>query len=209
MSDTFTVDRKEASEMIGVSLRTLDRYIRLGRLKARKMNGFIKLDENEVKSLKVGYVPRERKTDETIEIRSHRSLNDFERDDSNIRESIGQVIGEDVTANREAETVYEVLYKESKDELKEYQQRLEVANYRVGQLEAKLESSVPLLEYKASSLKSEKREAKLKKIARQQFQKAKSMKKQLEIEKLNAKVYIVLLFGLLLMQPVLWWALQK
>lgn len=209
MSDSYTIDRKGASEMIGVSLRTLDRYIRSGRLKARKIDGFIRLNENEVKSLRVGYVPRERKTDETIKVRTHRSLNDFEREDADIRESIGQIIGEEATASRETETVYEVLYKETKDELKEYQQKFEMANYRVGQLEAQLENSVPLLEHKAASLKSEKREIKLKQIARDQIARVKSVQKQLEIEKLNAKVYIVLLFGLLLLQPILWWALQR
>ena len=209
MTDSFTIDRKAASEMIGVSLRTLDRYIRAERLRARKINGSIKLNENEIKSFRTGYVPRAKMVDETVEVRTHRSLNDFEKEDADIRESVGRIIGEDATTTRESETVYEVLYKESKDELKEYQQKLEIANYRVGHLEAELKNTVPLLEHKAASAKSEKRESKLRQIAKDQIAKVRAARKELDIEKLNSKVYIVLLFGLLLLQPVLWWWLQR
>lgn len=216
MSSTFTMDRKQASEAIGVSLRTLDRYIRSGRLKARKIGGFIRLDEHDVKSFRTGYVPREgtaeKKVDETIEVRSHRSLNEFdhvEDEYGDVKSSIGQILGDDVPGTKDPNSVYEILYKDTKDELKEYQRKLEVANYRVGHLEAELKNTVPLLEYKAASHKSEQRENKLKRIAKDYIAKAKAAKKELDIEKLNSKVYIVLLFGLLALQPVLWWLLQK
>jgi len=215
MSDSFTIDRKDASELVGVSLRTLDRYIRSGRLKARKINGFVKLDENEVKAFRTGYVPKESAADTVADsstTRRHRSLNDFETMPvTDVQSEFGRVLGEDFSSQKEPAkgNVYEILYKETRDELKEYQQKLELANYRLGQLESQANNSIPLLEHKAQSKKYELREGKLKEIARKYIKEAKALKVELNIEKLNAKVYIVLLFIVLGLQPILWWILQR
>ncbi len=208
MSTSFTIDRKEASELAGISLRTLDRYIRSGRLKARKINGFVKLDENELRAFRTGYAPKEA---EDVATRRHRSLNDFENTPIlDVQSELGKVLGEDFSQKESAKGgVYEILYKETRDDLKEYQQKLELANYRLGQLEAQVTNSIPLLEHKAQSKKYEAREGKLKEIARKYIKEAKALKVEHGIEKLNAKVYIVLLFIVLGLQPILWWILQK
>ncbi len=204
MSDSYTIDRKQAAELLSVSLRTLDRYIRDERLKARKIGGFVRLDEGEVKSFKTGYTPRP-----TTE-RTHRSLNDFEEAETiDVHSEVGRVLGEEIASEDKSESVYEILFKESKDELKEYQQKLEIANYRVGQLEAQIQNSVPLLEHKAASRRAEAKMGKIKAVAKKYLQNVKALDKQLQLEKVNSKVYIVLLFILLGLQPILWWLLQK
>ncbi len=212
MADSYTMDRKVASEALGVSLRTLDRYIRAGRLSARKINGFVRLDENEIKSFKTGYVPRTESPQEANEGRTHRSLNDFEEPQGptiDVHTQAGRILGEDIVKEDKSESVYEILFKESKEELKEYQQKLEIANYRVGQLEAQLQHSVPLLEHKAASKKAEAKVEKIKSIAKKYLRSVKSLETQLELEKVNSKVYIVLLAIVLGLQPILWWLLQK
>jgi hypothetical protein len=45
------------------------------------------------------------------------------------------------------EGVYKKLFEEQQEELKTKQERLEGANYRVGQLEAMLKEAIPLLEH--------------------------------------------------------------
>ncbi len=209
MTGSFTIDRKMASDLMGVSLRTLDRYIRKGRLRARRINGFVKLDENEVKAFNTGYVPRD--DEEVVEqanaTRIHRSLDGFDTID--VQSEVGRILGEDIVSEDRSPNVYEILYKDTKDELKEYQQKLEIANYRVGQLEAQVQNSIPLLEHKAASQRAEAKAEKIKEIAKKYLRSAKSLEKQLQLEKVNAKVYVVLLFIILGLQPILWWLLQK
>ena len=214
MSDSYTVDRKSASEALGISLRTLDRYIRGGRLTARKINGFIRLNGNEVKSFNSGYVPRADVGDHEMDDshRIHRSINNFAAQDGpaiDVHAEVGRILGEDVVKEDKSESVYEILFKEARDDIKEYQQKLEIANYRVGQLEAQVQHSVPLLEFKAEGRKSEAKVEKIKSIARDYLQTAKSLENQLELEKVNSKVYIILLAVILGLQPILWWLLQK
>jgi len=208
MPDSYTVDRKVASETLEVSLRTLDRYIRNGRLSARKINGFVRLDEDEVKSFKTGYIPRSAPEQSRI----HRSLNDFEKQEGptiDVHAEVGRILGDNVASEDKVESVYEILFKESKDELKEYQQKLEIANYRVGQLESQVQHSVPLWEHKAASRKAEARVEKIKSVAKKYLKSVKSLERQLDLEKVNSKVYIVLLVIILGLQPILWWLLQN
>ena len=212
MPDSYTMDRKIASEALGVSLRTLDRYIRAGRLSARKINGFVRLDENEIKSFNTGYVPRTEPKEESSSQRTHRPIDEPEEKlgpTIDVHTEAGRILGENIVQEDKSEGVYEILFKESKDELKEYQQKLEIANYRVGQLEAQLQHSVPLLEHKAASRKAEAKLDKVKEVAKKYLRNAKSLEKQLELEKVNSKVYIVLLAVILGLQPILWWLLQK
>ncbi|MFA6528244.1 MAG: hypothetical protein WCT46_01760 [Candidatus Gracilibacteria bacterium] len=215
---SFTIDRKQASEIIGVSLRTLDRYIRGGELNARKINGFVKLDENQVKGFKTGYTPRPQAPQEDTEIvqegvpriRIHRSLNNFDRVEAiDVHSEVERVLGEEISSSGRQTDIYEVLYKETRDELKEYQKKLEIANYQVGHLEAQVKNSIPLLAYRAESLKLANRENTLKKVVQDQVNKAKGLERILDLEKTNAKIYAALLFGVLLLQPILWWVLRR
>ena len=48
------IDRKTAGDMLGVSVRTIDRYIRAGKLYARQKQGRIWLDKKNVASFSEG-----------------------------------------------------------------------------------------------------------------------------------------------------------
>ncbi len=208
MSDTFTVDRNSASEILGVSIRTLDRYIRQGRLRARKINGFVKLDESEIQAFQTGYTPNPaaKTVEELSQERIHQSLDEPVID---VHTEVSNILEEETITEQNSGGVYEILYKETKEELQEAQHRLEMANYRVGQLESQVQNSVPLLEHRAASLQSEQKVEKLKDIAKKYIREAKAIEKMLELEKTNAKVYAAILFVLLGLQPILWIWLQR
>ena len=54
----------------------------------------------------------------------------------------------EVMAENVEERVFRELYEETNKDLKQKQEKLEAASFRVGQLEAQLKNSVPLLEHK-------------------------------------------------------------
>ena len=94
------------------------------------------------------------------------------------------------------------LYGKAKEELNEKAERLEIANYRVGQLEAQLKNSVPLLEYHREQ--SEKRIEKAKMIEKfEQAQKSISaLGQKLKFEEFNKKILLAILLVLLALQPL-------
>lgn len=118
MAAASNIDRKTASKILGVSIRTIDRYIRGGKLFANVDNGRIWLDKKEIMNMKnpAQVIPVKTIDNRQPTLSAHSSPkakivdNDFYRD----------------------------LYEEAKRALSDYQQKLEQSNYRIGQLESQI-----------------------------------------------------------------------
>jgi len=97
---------------------------------------------------------------------------------------------------------YQKLYEETREELREKQERLEIANYRVGQLEAQLKNSIPLLEYHRES--SEKKLEKAKLLEQKELTEKALIQttKKLRFEEYNKKLILTILLILLALQPL-------
>lgn len=103
---------------------------------------------------------------------------------------------------RSQESVYKNLFEEAKEELKRKQELLEGANYRVGQLEAMLKDTVPLLDHQRA-LNSEKyTQQQLQESFELQLVKTQEIEKKLKEEATDKKLYLILLFIILLLQPL-------
>ncbi len=105
-------------------------------------------------------------------------------------------------ATQEAE-IYKKLYEDSVADLKLKQERLEGANYRVGQLEAQIEASVPLLTYR----QKEEEMIQLNEIQKKEEAKQKKVIKQLQKEKREVQIvkntYIIILLSFFFLTPLI------
>ncbi|MBI5754593.1 helix-turn-helix domain-containing protein [Candidatus Peregrinibacteria bacterium] len=204
--NVYSIDRKEAGERLKVSLRTLDRYIGAGALNFQRERGRIRLCEAEILEFQkkrsqffVNFSPKPR----TKILKPEKEVP--------LKESRGH------STLPSSEKIFQQLYIDLRLEVKEQQKRLEGANYRVGQLEAQLKNSVPLLEYHAESLKLAEKQAKLlfekEKVTREatfsraQFE-LRNLRNALFTEKINKWAYMVVLFLVLLAQPILWFLMK-
>lgn len=139
---TFNVNRKEAAEVLNVSTRTLDRYISARRLSSKNIAGRILLNREELISF--DKFKRKHKSIRKRRIRSRRvPIIQNAEEFNNV--PVEQITSE--TKQEAEQHIYKNLYDELKEDLKLFQQRLEGANYRVGQLEAKLDNAVPMQEH--------------------------------------------------------------
>ncbi len=211
--NVYSIDRNLAAESLKVSLRTLNRYITTGVLRAKREGRRILLCEDEILKLqkKKQQFLENAKIDRFL-IRSGRQGDLPVRNDKAVPST---------------EKIFQKLYCDLLLDMKEQQKRLEGANYRVGQLEAQLKNTVPLLEHHAASLKLKEKEAELlkeKEKLAQELRQAKTdkektlfaaqfelrkLKNTLFTEKINKWAYIIVLFLVLLAQPVLWFLLNK
>lgn len=214
------VDRKQAAEMLSVSIRTIDRYIQRGVLNKEEINGRIFIKTKELKPLLDQKKITEEYLSSVSSLNKHRSPADLAQNltgestanptdsDNNFSEISSVGNGDD--------QIYKNLYEELQEELKNKQERLEGANYRVGQLEGLLKESVPLIEYrKALSIEEQKRDEledllktfeKDNDILNQTIDSKKTeleqVAKKLEMEKFNKKVFVIILIILFLLQPL-------
>lgn len=218
-TNKFTVTRSDAATLLEVSTRTIDRYIRAKRLSARKKGGNILLSEDEVSNFKVSRFQNANGVSPDVPGRAHKHINNVDKaiildsetgeiEENNVEAPVTQAISaKEAVGGRDK--VFEELYDLSRREVREYHNKLEAANYRLGQLETQLKHSVPLLEFhEQSEVLREKEEMVGGKLKHQQ-EAIEMLEVELKAEKLNKNIYIGLLFGLLALQPLLWLLLQS
>jgi hypothetical protein len=124
---TSEIDRHSASKILGVSVRTIDRYIRSGKLFSWTDNRRIWLDKEQILNF-----PRGQSVNITKPVMSRQ-----------ITKSTVPI------RKQEDSSFYKDLYEDAKQALKDYQQKLEQSNYRIGQLESRANLSVgrPITHY--------------------------------------------------------------
>lgn len=215
----FTVTRSQAAEILEVSTRTIDRYIESNKLSARKKGGNILLSEEEISNFKVARFQHEYGASPNMPGRVHKHLNNVDshtvidgdtgavevEEEAQVREEIKAVS----KTTGEREKVFEELYDLSRREIREYHNKLEAANYRLGQIDTQLKNSVPLLEYQSTSESLKEKEMQITGKIKHQEEALEMLEGELRGEKLNKNIYIGLLFGLLALQPLLWLLLQS
>lgn len=173
------IDRRTASQLLNVSMRTIDRYVRRGKLSARiGQNGRISLDRKEVMDL-----PRL----EPLPLTPKPTQIDSRHSNDNI-------------------SFYKDLYEEAKKALNEYHQKLEQSNYRIGQLESQIIHPLApkIIEHRDESISNEyiKRE-----LAEREKELA-LLKEMLKRERINRAVFAVLTYLLLAALPLVWYLLR-
>ncbi len=202
------IGRKAAARLLKVSTRTVDRYISQNKLNSEKVDGRIWLNKKEVVALSnKGKVDTkstrvDTKNDPMSIDNGVSTLGDMSIDSVDLV-STSKYEKKAYENEKRGEDIYKKLYEEMKDELRQKQDRLEGANYRVGQLEAMVKESVPLLDHqkllgseKAARLELEEETESLR-------EKIERLTTKLKEEKVTKKVYFVVLFIILLMQPFL------
>ena len=215
----YNVDRKAVSRLLKVSVRTVDRYIKKKVLTAQNVGGRIWLNKDEVDGMLNQKINRYGTPYQPFQSQSQAPTSDiYDTYDS----ASTQVTSIDTTSDKTTENephlsttqtrkivnqsdtshLYKNLYEEAREELNEKQERLEVANYRVGQLEAQLKNSVPLLEYHRESAEKKLKEAHLLEKIDQSEKKLNYLVRKLKFEEYNKKLFLTILLVILALQPL-------
>ncbi len=202
----YNLSRESASRLLKVSIRTLDRYIRSKKVSTRIVDGRIWLNKEELEVVKGG-------KSSVIRVDSeHVSTDRVSIDDSvdsvdnsevfspdNVRTMSGK---QDRTRRHDHGEAYKNLYDELKKELEEKQGRLEIANYRVGQLEAQVKSSIPMLEYHRERYEIKKAEDELKGKINESENLIKRLSLSIKYEKFSKRIFLIILLLILALQPL-------
>ena len=206
----YTIDRKAASRLLKVSTRTIDRYIARKRLSFEKRDGRIWLDKKEVLRARqripvdrdIDMMSSEMSSDKIHIIPVDAPESSVHSGSSDFQTVYSRNFKDESPRRDTEEEVYKKLFEQLQEELKTKQERLEAANYRVGQLESHLKESIPLLDYNREIAKErEEKESIRKNLDAQQFE-VEQLLNNLKEERFNKKVYLIILFILLLLQPL-------
>jgi excisionase family DNA binding protein len=197
----YNIDRKAASKLLKVSVRTVDRYVKKKKLTAQNVGGRVWLNKDEVESMS-GYAEgptMDIGVDMSTPVTSIDSPQDIHEE---IDDTLSTSQTRKIVKGASSSGFYKELYGATKEELNEKQERLEIANYRVGQLEAQLKNSIPLLEYHRESAAKKLEKAKILEKIGYAEKSIRSLAKKLKFEQYNKKVILTILLVLLALQPL-------
>ncbi len=170
------ITRKEASVMLGVSTRTLDRYVRKNEIRTKKEGRLVLVLSDDVVRLKKGsFIDQE--------VFTHTPIGD----------------SVDITTNSTDQTfLIQKLFDEYRTQIEKKEEKIELLNYKLGQIEMKLKSSVvPLLEHKKASQGLEKK-------AQQQEILIHSLLKKSQLLSVIKNIYLIILLVLIVGAPFVW-----
>lgn len=201
----YNLSRETASKLLKISIRTLDRYIKAKKVSSQIVDGRIWLDKDEIERFKINKtkVIRVDSVDmSTSKVSIDNSADRVDNVEVFSQDSVHSVSTKHERPRTNNNETYKNLFLELKEELKEKQERLEIANYRVGQLEAQLRSSIPLLEYHREKYENKKAGEELK----TQFSESANMLKRLSMsikyEKFSKRIFLIILLIILALQPL-------
>ena len=207
INTTSDIDRKTASKLLRVSVRTIDRYIRRGVLGAKQMHGRIFLDRSEVLGLNGGQGP-------TIAGRPMLSQTPVDM----TREAPVQSMSTPSSLKRpesSGDDFYRDLYEEAKRTLGDYHQKLEQANYRIGQLETHSvhATTANVTPQKPTEVRIPQSDnGAMSEIMRRDImdreKEIAALKEQLQHEKNSRMAFAVITYVLIILQPIFWYLLR-
>lgn len=178
------IDRKSASRLLGISVRTIDRYIRNGKIFAHQENGRIWLDRNEIMNF------------------SHRQIPIMP-----VAIDKRQKSARMLSKKHDETGFYKDLYGEAKRAMQDYQQKFEQANYRIGQLESQIVhpvSAPKIIPHHDDFVATEI-------VRRDLYDREKELvllKERLKQEQVSRVIFAVLTYLLLAMLPLIWYLLR-
>lgn len=199
----YNLSRKAASKLLKVSIRTLDRYLKMKKLSTKVVNGRIWLDKDEIEGFDVGR--KSATVVDSVDMSTSRVSMDVDMDRVDNVELIDDDIVDMVSTKKRKPfegSAYKKLYFEMKEDLREKQERLEIANYRVGQLETQVRNSIPMLEYHRETFETKKREEDLQQKLEESTGLMKKLASRIKEEKFSKRIFLIILLAVLALQPL-------
>lgn len=175
------IDRKTASKLLQVSIRTIDRYIRHGKLEAYASRGRIWLNKKEV----LNFVPVMNKKS-PVRSAAREAVQALPQKDNNF---------------------YRDFYEQARRSLADYQQKLEQANYRIGQLESQIIR--PISHQRPVERREDLHGTEMLKLELQDRDKElETIQKLLKKERVNRTIFAILAYFLLILLPLVWYLVR-
>lgn len=171
----YTVTRNQAASLLGVSTRTIDRYVKSGKLSYKKIANKVILNEEELRILQNEFSSlRQEISTELIWNSQEKSI------------SI-KPISDMATIDEKLDKFY-LIFQEKDKQIEEKNKIIFMLQQRIGELEAKIQTMIALPDYN----KEKQQAIEEKKILEEKLAKLTSKVKEQE-----TKTYIVLIFAII------------
>lgn len=209
----YGLTRDSAAKMLRVSVRTVDRYVKSGKLSSRQVDGRVYLDAAEVTTFRaLGRRSGASQYSSGLSTYVDKPPVVKKSYSSSVKPSSGGHVDSQYLSTSQP-VVRQSVQSASPDKfnfqknIEENQKKLEEANYRIGKLEAELKNSIPMLRYEMERLEDLRKRQKMEEDFREAVDLIQKLKKKLIHESVSKKIFILILLVALALQPL--WLLTR
>ncbi len=212
-SRQYNLSRKEASVLLKVSIRTVDRYLKSKKLSTLEYDGRIWLSREEVEGFSMlGKVDKGVDNVDTLStpLSTPVYVDNIDKTvDIDVDNKVDTVYSVSTSKPSRQDSTYKKLFNEMQIELREKQERLELANYRVGQLECQVRNSISLIEHHQESRQKKQKEDELGTQLKSSVNIIKNLSTKLKALKFSKRILFVFIMLILALQPLWVYFLYK
>lgn len=193
----FTLDRYEAAESLSISTRTLDRYVKGGKLRSKKVGKKVYVHDGDLEILR-SELGRETADSARQEDVPESKIRDPKPEDAEIVFYDAETASKSGFRRKPVLVDYQDLFEEAQKRIDEKDRVIRELSYRVGQAETELKNSVSLIEFKKTSYLLEASKAKSDEDKVSNEAKIVELTKRLESER-SVSTILAIALGILLL----------
>lgn len=190
----YTLTRQEAADSLWVSTRSIDRYIRGGKIRSKKEGKIIYINDADIENLKNGSEKQEVIIPQKIDKENRQGKKE-------VKKEIDQKYKSPISESKE---VLENIYKDLKQEIQKKDEIIQNLSLQLWKAEEIAKNSISLMEFKKSQFLLEESKGHLSgELEKIKWEKSK-IEKELRYEKSTNSIMIVFLILLLCLTAIIW-----
>lgn len=186
----YTITRQEAADLLHMSTRSIDRYIRAGKLRFKKDGKIIFINNQDIENIKWGTVKHEVIFPEKIETQKHTPSNENTTKLQNMVQ--------------EKNSSLHAIYEDLRNEIHKKDDVIQNLAIKLGQAEEIAKNSVSLIEFKKSQFLLEESKGYLSQEVDTLKSENQKLSKDLKYEKSTNTIMIFFLIALLALTAIIW-----
>jgi len=193
--ELYTLTRQDAADLLGISVRSVDRYIKSWKIRSEKRWKSVYVNDNDVKNLHSN-------TEATTII--------IENIDKKTTEKKQQFASKDISTKKDVENfdkitkTFENIYTDLRNQIEKKDKIIQEMSVEIGMSREQVRQSISISEHNRSQMLLEESKTHIAKEMNNLSEEKKKLEKDLKDEKFDKKVLIVLVFILLALAAYFW-----
>lgn len=193
MESTYSVDREWAATLLGVSTRSIDRYIKSNKIRSRKLGKKLYLHDEDIERLRAGGIQE----DFVIMAGDSSQYADVQDEavvtlHSNPKHTMRDMVN------------YRDLYDQANEKIAVKDKMIQELSYRLGQAETELKNTISLSEYKKATFLLESAKSQGEEEKNHMIEKVSFLENSLKREHILVKTLVITLMVTFVVSVCLW-----
>lgn len=193
MESTYSVDREKAATLLGVSTRSIDRYIKSNKIRSRKLGKKLYLHDEDIERLRSGGIQE----DFVIMTGDSNSYADNQDEAVVTLHSTSKHTMRDMVNYRD-------LYDQANEKIAVKDKMIQELSYRLGQSETELKNTISLSEYKKATFLLESAKSQWEEEKSHMIEKVSFLENSLKREHILVKTLVITLMVTFVVSVCLW-----